>query len=107
MLTKSAKSKGRWLQNWLRDLLIKFYNIEDPNYGNSNIKCAIMGEKGSDIKFSSAAQAMFPFQFECKNLRRFVGYKYYKQAMKYGDLTPIVVIKANFQISWTSRPIVL
>ena len=90
MLTKSCKAKGRALQNWTKEKLIDI----EPGL-DKDITCAIMGEKGGDIKLSPMARVYFPFQFECKNLAKFVGYKYYKQAKEHGSYTPVVVIKAN------------
>jgi len=44
MKPKSAKAKGRRLQQHIRDLIIQVFNY-DPEL----VKCAIMGEKGVDV----------------------------------------------------------
>ena len=53
MKTSSAKAKGRKLQDLVRDkLLEKFKNYLEED----DIKSAIMGETGEDIKLSPAAK---------------------------------------------------
>lgn len=91
MLTKSCKAKGRLLQNWVKAELTVPWSYLRPE----DVKVAIMGEKGADIQLSPEAKKLFPYQIECKNLKKFVGYKYFKQAQQHGGLTPLVVIKAN------------
>ena len=63
MKTASRKAKGRKLQNDVRQkLLDKFPDLEQDD-----IRTAVMGESGEDIKVSPAAQKLIPLSFECKN----------------------------------------
>jgi hypothetical protein len=70
MKTSTCKAKGRRLQSRVRDSLMpvgKLYGLEE-----GDIKCAIMGVSGQDIKFSPAADKVFPFDIECKNKEKLV-----------------------------------
>ena len=48
MKTRSKKAKGRRLQNWVRDELLKRF----PKLTDNDIVCAIMGERWLDFKLS-------------------------------------------------------
>ena len=63
MKTRSAKSKGRRLQNQVKDILLEAFTELEPD----DIRTAIMGETGEDIKLSPAARRQIPFSFECKS----------------------------------------
>ena len=63
MKTASKKAKGRKLQDFVRDKLRGLFN----NLEEDDIKSAIMGESGEDIKLSPAARKLIPYSFECKN----------------------------------------
>ena len=56
MKTRSAKAKGRRLQNKIRDLLLEEFKELEPD----DIRTAIMGETGEDIKLSPAARRKIP-----------------------------------------------
>jgi len=64
-----------------------------------DIKGAIMGEQGMDVKLSPAAFKVYPFKIECKNQERFKGiYSIYSQAEGHkGKGEPIIVLKMNRQ----------
>ena len=66
MKTSSKKAKGRKLQDFVRDKLRGLFN----NLEEDDIKSAIMGESGEDIKLSPAARKLIPYSFECKNQER-------------------------------------
>lgn len=57
----SAKAKGRNLQNWVRDQIIKLF----PELAN-DIKSTPMGVTGTDIQLSPLAQSKIPLSIECK-----------------------------------------
>ena len=57
MRSRSAKNKGARLQNEVRDLLLESF----PSLESDDIKCAIMGESGEDIKLSPAARRAIPY----------------------------------------------
>ena len=63
MKSRSAKNKGKRLQNKVRDLLLESFTDLEPD----DVKSAIMGESGEDIKLSRAARRLIPYSFECKN----------------------------------------
>ena len=63
MKTRSAKSKGRRLQNQIKELLLESFKELEPD----DVRSAIMGETGEDIKLSPAARRQIPYSFECKN----------------------------------------
>lgn len=89
--TKSGKAKGRRLQNWVRDKLMAWLELT-----NDDIKCALMGEGGADIKLiSDEAREVFPFDIECKNAEAINVWKAYEQAASHGNLEPLLFIKKN------------
>lgn len=95
MKTHSAKQKGRTLQQWVRDKIIKVFPILTLN----DVRSCSMGAGGKDVQLSALAKDLFPFAIECKNLKAFAGYKFYNQALanRAEDEIPMVVVKANRQ----------
>ena len=94
MRTKSKKAKGRRLQNWVRDELLKMF----PKLTDNDIVCAIMGERGVDVKLSNKAKKLIPFSIECKNQETFKKiYKDYDQSVYNSKKKeePVVFIKMN------------
>ena len=89
---RSRKAKGRRLQNWVRDSLRGlFLTLTDDD-----VRVAIMGETGSDIKLSKTAKKLFPYDIECKNTEGWKKvYDAYDQADGHGDDRPLVFIKMN------------
>lgn len=90
--TASRKAKGRRLQDWVRDSLrgLSLALTED------DVRVAIMGESGADIKLSANGKKYFPYDIECKNNETWKGiYKAYDQAGTHGNLEPLVFIKMN------------
>ena len=64
MKTRSAKNKGKRLQNSVRDILLETFKEQlEPD----DIKSTTMGESGEDIQLSPAARKLIPYAFECKN----------------------------------------
>lgn len=91
MKTKSAKAKGRKLQDWTRDQLKVNYGFNEHD-----VRCAIMGEGGEDIKLSERAREIFPYSIECKCTERLSIYKAYDQAIQNAkDFEPLVIFKSN------------
>lgn len=91
MKPSSAKAKGRALQDWIRKKLIEEYNIHEED-----IKTAVMGESGEDIKMARAAREKFPFSIEAKNVEKLNVWQAYEQACENsGNYEPIVVMKKN------------
>ena len=93
MKTSSGKAKGRRLQNKIRDLLLEHFSDKlEPD----DIRTAIMGETGEDIKLSPAARRLIPYSFECKNQEKLNIWSSLEQAEENsGDYSPILIFKRN------------
>ena len=92
MKTSSKKSKGRRLQNYVRDNLLSAF----PSLEEDDVKVAIMGESGEDIKLSPAAKRKIQYSFECKNVERLNMWQAIEQAeSNCEDRAPVVVFKRN------------
>tara|TARA_R100001244_G_scaffold17323_1_gene18678 strand:+ start:3535 stop:3879 length:345 start_codon:yes stop_codon:yes gene_type:complete len=91
--TKARKAKGRALQNLVVSKLLDHAPELEPD----DIKGAIMGEQGMDVKLSPAAYKEYPLKIECKNQEKFKGiYDIYSQAEEHkGKGEPIIVLKMN------------
>jgi hypothetical protein len=93
MKTRSAKAKGRRLQDIVKKLLMETYT----ELRDGDIKTAIMGESGRDIQFSPIAEDIIPFDIECKNQETASVWAWMKQAeenTKEGRI-PLVIFKRN------------
>jgi hypothetical protein len=92
MKPSSAKAKGRVLQQWVRDLIIKSLvglTLDD-------VRSTSSGANGEDVLLSPLARSRFPFSVECKNLASIAVYTWYAQAKdNAGTYEPLLVIKAN------------
>ena len=92
MKSRSAKNKGKRLQNKVKDLLLETFNQLEPD----DIKSAIMGESGEDIKLSPAARKLIPYSFECKNQEALNIWSSLEQAeTNAGDHDPVLIFKRN------------
>ena len=92
MKTRSAKNKGKRLQNNVRDLLLETFSDLEPD----DIRSAIMGETGEDIKLSPAARRLIPYSFECKNQEKLNIWDSLQQAEKNcGVYDPVLIFKRN------------
>ena len=94
MKIKSAKAKGRNLQNLVRDKLRSIFvgkKLEDDD-----IKSQTMGMSGEDIVLTPAAKKQIPYSFECKNTERLNLWKSLEQCeSNCEDRDPVLVIKRN------------
>lgn len=93
MTPQSAKAKGRRLQKWVRDVLLRLG--KPAGLQIDDVRSTSMGNGGEDIQLSPAARVLFPFQIECKNKKSYSVYKDYKQAALHGNHTPVLVIKQD------------
>jgi len=92
MKTASKKAKGRKLQDFVRDKLRSLFSSLEED----DIKSAIMGESGEDIKLSPAARKLIPYSFECKNQERLNIWSSLEQAEENcNDRTPVLIFKRN------------
>ena len=94
MKASSAKAKGRRLQDSIVDALMEHFQgqLED-----GDLRPAIMGESGTDIKRSPLAKRLFPYAIECKNQEKLNIWSALKQAEENcsnGD-APLLAFKRN------------
>ena len=92
MKPRSAKNKGKRLQNTIRDLILeKFDTLE-----KDDVRSITMGDSGEDILLSPAARRLFPFSVECKNQEKLNIWSALEQAEENsGDHSPLVIFKRN------------
>ena len=94
MKIKSAKAKGRNLQNLVRDKLRSIF--AGKILEEDDIKSQTMGMGGEDIVLSPSAKKVIPYSFECKNTERLNLWKSLEQCeSNCEDREPVLVIKRN------------
>ena len=92
MKTRSAKNKGKRLQNNVRDLILEKFTQLEPD----DVRSTTMGDSGEDILLSPAARKLFPFSVECKNQEKLNIWSSLEQAKtNAGDHKPLLVFKRN------------
>tara|TARA_R100000734_G_C3300347_1_gene91080 strand:+ start:259 stop:594 length:336 start_codon:yes stop_codon:yes gene_type:complete len=92
MKTRSAKNKGKRLQNSVRDLILEKFTQLEPD----DVRSTTMGDSGEDILLSPAARKLFPFSVECKNQEKLNIWSSLEQAeTNAGDHKPLLVFKRN------------
>lgn len=93
MKPASCKAKGRNLQNWICERVREVFSLSQ-----NDVKPAIMGESGIDIKLSDKARKEFPYAIEAKNVERLNVYQAWHQAITNAadeELIPMLIIKKN------------
>jgi|TARA_B100000508_G_scaffold134850_1_gene125996 hypothetical protein len=92
MKSRSAKNKGKRLQNQVRDLILeKFQQLEDDD-----VRSTTMGDSGEDVLLSPAARKLFPFSVECKNQEKLNIWSSLEQAeTNAGKHMPLLIFKRN------------
>ena len=100
MNTATRKAKGKRLQKFVCNLILKYYTILE----DKDVQSIRMGRKGEDIQLSEKAKIFIPYSIECKNQEKM---KYlwdaYEQAVSNANqLEPMVVLKIN-----QKKPLVL
>ena len=93
MKSRSAKNKGKRLQNEVRDTIrAKFPELEEDD-----VQCTLMSESGVDLKLSPAARKKFPYSVECKNVEKLNIWSALEQAEENTkpDTTAAVVFRRN------------
>jgi hypothetical protein len=93
MNTATRKAKGKRLQKYVCNLILKFF----PILSEEDVISIRMGRPGEDVQLSDKAKKIFPYSIECKNQERM---KYlweaYEQAISNSkNLEPLVIIKIN------------
>ena len=92
MKPRSAKNKGKRLQNKIRDLILEKFNSLESD----DVRSITMGDSGEDILLSPAARRLFPFSVECKNQEKLNIWSALEQAEENsGDHVPLVIFKRN------------
>ena len=92
MKPRSAKNKGKRLQNKIRDLILEKFDILEPD----DVRSITMGDSGEDILLSPAARKLFPFSVECKNQEKLNIWGALEQAEENsGNHVPLVIFKRN------------
>ena len=94
MKQRSRKIKGKRLQNYVRDKILRTF----PHLKKKDVVCVENGIQGPDIILSKVGMKLCPFQFEIKNQEKLKGiYGWYSQANKKipKGLSPVVVMKMN------------
>ena len=93
MKPRSAKNKGKRLQNKVRDLILEKFNSKlEPD----DVRSITMGESGEDILLSPAARKLFPFSVECKNQEKLNIWSSLEQAEgNSGNHPPLLIFKRN------------
>ena len=92
MKTRSAKNKGKRLQNKVRDILLETFDTLEPD----DIRSAVMGDSGEDIQLSPAARKLIPYSIECKNQEKLNIWSALEQAEDNSkDSTPVLIFKRN------------
>ena len=92
MKPRSAKNKGKRLQNKVRDLILEKFNILESD----DVRSITMGDSGEDILLSPAARKLLPFSVECKNQEKLSIWSALEQAEENsGNHSPLVIFKRN------------
>ncbi len=92
MKPRSAKNKGKRLQNKVRDLILEKFNELEPD----DVRSITMGDSGEDILLSPAARRLFPYSVECKNQEKINIWSSLEQAEENsGKHIPLVIFKRN------------
>lgn len=93
MRPASSKAKGRRLQQWVRDLILKNHPSLEPD----DVKSTAMGQGGEDVQLSPAARKIVPLSIECKARSNIAVYSWYAQAVANCPkrAEPVVVVKAD------------
>jgi hypothetical protein len=94
MKNKSRQNKARYLQNLVKDRIVKTFRLAPDD-----IRPSTVGENKEDIKLLTiTAKRVFPYSTECTNTEQYRGiYKKFKQSNGHNHRTPLLVIKMNKQ----------
>ena len=91
---RSRKSKGGAFQRQIKEMLMEKFASQ---LEEGDIKSAVMGESGIDIKLSPAAQKLFPWAVEAKRTEKVSLPQWWAQAEANATdkLKPLVITKQN------------
>lgn len=93
MRAQSAKAKGRRLQQFVRDAVLKLFT----SLTSDDVRSTGMGQSGVDVQLSQAAKKLFPYSVECKNKERMNIWRELEQAVENTepDTKPLLVMTKN------------
>lgn len=103
MKPRSAKNKGRRLQKEVQQKLLERFK---GTLEEDDIKVAIMGESGEDLKLSPAARKLIPYAIECKNQEKLNIWQALKQAKENSKEkhTPALIFRRNHEDTFIAIP---
>jgi len=93
MKNNSRQAKGRYLQNIVRDRIVKLY----PVLTKKDIRTSNTGENGADVRLlTHTAKKLFPYSVETKNMKSYrLLYEAFKQAQRHTNMEPLLVLKGH------------
>jgi hypothetical protein len=93
MKNNSRQAKGRYLQNIVRDRIVKLY----PSLTKKDIRTSNTGENGADVRLlTHTAKKLFPYSVETKNMKSYrLLYEAFKQAQRHTNMEPLLVLKGH------------
>ena len=93
MNTATRKAKGKRLQKYVCNLILKYYSI----LNDQDVKSIRMGRKGEDVQLSDKAKKLIPYSIECKNQEKmkYLWEAYEQATSNSNNLEPMVVLKIN------------
>lgn len=103
MKPASCKSKGRTFQNIVAAIVRQAFDLPA-----TDVRPAIMGEQGADLKLSAAARKVWPFAVECKKRETLNVWDAMKQAEEHAkreNLAPLLVFSRNRSQSYACVPL--
>lgn len=89
--TRSRKSKGAGAQKEVRELVLKYL----PDMNEEEIRSAIMGETGNDLKLIGEAAKMFPFATEVKRQETTSIWVWWKQLTARASKPGLLMFRRN------------
>jgi hypothetical protein len=88
----ARKSKGRKLQQLVRDTILDKFN----HLTEDDVRSTAMGQGGMDVQLSPLAGQSFPYATECKRNKAFAVYNPYDQAStNAGKYEPLLIIQGD------------
>lgn len=103
MKSRSAKNKGKRLQNEVCELILQYYPELEPD----DCRSTIMGESGTDVKLSPVARKKFPYSIECKNTEKLAIWAALAQAEANStkNTTPLLIFRRNRTEAYVALPL--
>ena len=98
MSTRSAKAKGRKLQTWVAEKLLKLLK----RVTELDIKSTPMGVNGADVQLSTVAYKQFPYNIECKNAERMTAFVRYLSNQKINLIISANITSKKYRI-WCKK----